>query len=306
MIVADMPAAALADRMRSDNGLCFRTGPFAVRLRTRIVAVREAVSQLYAAHPVLGAGEFCDFDLELLQVAGLRRWIRPQVVLKFDSQQVFEPLPLDHAFALFEWALNWCISTQAHTYLILHAAVVERNGRAAVLAAPPGSGKSTLCAGLVRRGWRLLSDELALISLSTGQLEGLARPVSLKNESEHVMRTFSPDAVFGRVARETSKGSVIHMRARSEDVARVDEPARPAWIIFPRFVRDAPAVLSARAKADAMMELGRNTFNYALLGRTGFDAMADLVTSSECFDFSYGRLEDAIEVFDRLASQAAA
>jgi len=236
-------------------------------------------------------------------VRGLRRWLRPQVHMRFEGDIPFEPLPIGHAFALFEWSLNWCISSNAHDYLILHAAVIERDGCAAILPAPPGSGKSTLCAGLVQRGWRLLSDELALISLQTGQISALARPVSLKNESEQVIRDFAPDAVFGAVVRDTTKGSVVHLKAKPEDVARMDETARPAWIVFPRFVRDAPPRLVTRLKADAMMELGSNAFNYALLGEAGFDALGDVITTSDCYDFSYGRLDDAVQVFDALASR---
>lgn len=91
-------------------------------------------------------------------------------------------MPVGHAFPQLEWAMNWCISTQANFYLLLHSAVIERNGFAAIMPAPPGSGKSTLCAALINRGWRLLSDELALISLHDQNIYPLARPVGLKND----------------------------------------------------------------------------------------------------------------------------
>jgi predicted ATPase len=38
-----------------------------------------------------------------------------------------------------------------------------------ILPAPPGSGKSTLCAALVTRGWRLLSDELTWCAWTTAR-----------------------------------------------------------------------------------------------------------------------------------------
>ena len=63
----------------------------------------------------------------------------------------------------------------------------------------PGSGKSTLAAGLVYRGgWRLLSDELALLSLGDGAVSALPKPISLKNESIAIMKRFAPGASFSR------------------------------------------------------------------------------------------------------------
>src|SRR3546814_3330456 len=84
---------------------------------------------------------------------------------------------------MLEWGLNWCIGLHGHRYLIIHAAAIERNGLAVILPGAPGSGKSTLTAFLVHHGWRLLSDELALVSLHDGRLTALARPIGLKNRS---------------------------------------------------------------------------------------------------------------------------
>lgn len=284
--------------------LAVRTGPFGFRLRSDLAGVAKGIALLYADHPRLGDDDFCDFTLDLCRVGGLRRWLRPQVQALYDGEPNFEPLPLGHAFPLLEWTLNWCISTHTFEYLTLHAAVVERGGRAAILPAPPGSGKSTLCAALVHRGWRLLSDEMALVSLQDGRVSALARPVSLKNASIDVIRRFAPDAVLSEPTHDTSKGTVVHMKVPTAQVLRMDETAAPAWVVFPRYVAGAPAQLTERPKADAMIELGQNSFNYGVLGRAGFDALADLVTACDCHDFSYGHLDEAITVFDRLAASA--
>ena len=77
----------------------------------------------------------------------------------------------------------------------------------------PGAGKSTLCAALGLTGWRILSDEHALIQPGTAQVVPLCRPVSLKNESIEVIRSFDPGAIFGPVSKDTHKGTVAHMKA---------------------------------------------------------------------------------------------
>jgi hypothetical protein len=197
--------------------------------------------------------------------------------------------------------MNWCVSHRAHSYLIIHAAVLERHGRAVLLPAPPGSGKSTLCAALVTRGWRLLSDEMTLVRLDDGAVLPLPRPVSLKNASIDVIRAFAPDAVFGPAVPETAKGTIAHLRPSPYSIAAADRVARPTHIVFPRYEAGAATQLTPLPKARMFMGVADNAFNYPILGATGFDALARLVDQCEGYDFRYSSLEQAMAVFDEFA-----
>jgi HprK-related kinase A len=224
------------------------------------------------------------------------------VLFALDQIIPFKPLPASQAFAMLEWGLNWCVSNYAHQFLMLHAAVIARDGRAVILPAPPGSGKSTLCAALVHRGWRLLSDELTLIDRDSGLITPLPRPVSLKNQSIEVIQAFAREAVLGPVARDTAKGTVSHMQPPAASVRAATELARPAWIIMPRYQAGAPAELAPLPKGEAFLQAADQSFNYSLLGREGFEAMGRLVEDCDCLRFRYGELEEAVSVFDRLAA----
>jgi hypothetical protein len=281
-------------------GLFLRTASFVSHIQSPIRGVLDGLALLYADFPVVDSGDYADFHIRIASPANLRRWLHPQVLFLLDGRSPFKPLPLDQASALFEWGLNHCVSSHCHQYLIIHAAVVERQGRAMIFPAPPGSGKSTLCAGLVNRGWRLLSDELTLIRLLDGQVEPFPRPVSLKNKSIDVIRSFAPDAVIGPIVRDTSKGTVAHLKPPADSVARADEAARPAWVIFPQYKPGESAQLTPMSKAPAFMRVAENTFNYSLIGGRGFSALAKFIDSSDCFEFSYGELEEAIALFSVL------
>jgi HprK-related kinase A len=289
-------------RQLAGQGVWLRTGPFSLRVQSRLPRVAEGLAELYGQFEVRNPRlSFADFHVEVNPPGVLRRWFRPQVNFSFDGELPFKPLPLDQAYPMLEWGLNWCVSVHAHQYLIIHAAVVEKNGLAAILPAPPGSGKSTLTAGLVLSGWRLLSDELTLIDRKTGWIQPLPRPVSLKNESIPLIRAFSPEAFINRASHDTAKGTVAHMRPPKESVRRQHEPARPGWVIFPKWEAAAATTLTPRSRAQTFMFLAQNAFNYSHLGADGFRVGTNLIEQTECYDFHYSRLDQAIAAFDRLA-----
>jgi HprK-related kinase A len=298
--ISSLSRAELGARL-AGPGIDLQTGAFVTRLKSPIGHIADGIALLYADYPLLDHAGFADFHINLLQPGGLRRWFRPQVRFDHDGHAPFRPLPVDQALPMFEWILNWCVSSRAHRYLIIHAAVIEKNGCAVIMPAPPGSGKSTLCAALVSRGWRLLSDELALISLDDHLLVPLPRPVSLKNASIDVIARYAPGSVFSRSVTDTTKGTVAHMKPPADSIARAAEKARPAWIVFPKYVAGAPAQMAPIAPARAFMRVAENAFNYSLLGPDGFNALGQVIERTDSFDFSYGVLDEAVELFSRLA-----
>jgi len=302
LTVAALTRSAL-ERALAGPGLDLQTGPFVTRLRTDISLIADGVALLYGAYAVLPPGGFADFHLHLFRPRGLRRWYRPQVLLESDGHQLFEPLPLSQAFPMFEWGLNWCVSNAAHSYLIIHAAVLEKDGRAVILPAPPGSGKSTLCAALAHRGWRLLSDELTLVRLDDSGIVPMPRPVSLKNASITLMRDYLDQPVLSRGVVDTVKGTVAHLMAPADSVVRSAETTRAAWVVFPRYVADAPPTLTPIAKARGHMRVAENAFNYSTIGEPAFRALAGLIDDASCYEFSYSSLDDAVAVFAQLTPE---
>ena len=299
LTVASLPPAELRRRLLHP-GLSLRTGGFINRITSSVPELASSIGLLYADYPLAGDAEFPDFHLGFHRSRGVRQWFRPQVRFTHDGVAPFVPMPLDQATPMFEWMLNWCVSSRAHSYLMIHAAVVEKDGCAAILPAPPGSGKSTLCAALVHRGWRLLSDELTLIGLDDGLVVPLPRPISLKNASIDVIRRYVPGAVFSRPVHDTLKGTIALVKAPADSIVRAAVRARPAWVVFPQYEAGAAAGLEPLAPARAFMQLAENSFNYSLLGPAGFDAMATLIERSDCYQFRYSVLDEAIELFGAL------
>jgi HprK-related kinase A len=301
--LAQLSNAELARRL-GGSGVRLRTGPFVFSIRSPLSEIHDGLRILHADTPLAADDEFVDYHIAINAGRHVRRWLRPQACFEVDGVEPFKPLPRAQALAMLEWGMNWCITAYGHHQLVIHAAAVAKGDRAAILPAPPGSGKSTLCAALANRGWRLLSDELTLISLETGEIQPLARPVNLKNASIQIMRDFAPEAIFGPVIEDTSKGTVGLMRAPTASVMSAALPAKPTWIVLPKYTAGAAPQLTPMSQGEAFLSLADNAMNYHILGQDGFHAIGRLIDASPSYRFEYSHLDDAIAAFDELANAA--
>lgn len=298
-LLSSLPQTEVAKRLR-DSGLLLNTGPFNYRIRTSLPAVCDGIYRLYANHPLPADDAFVDFDIRLDYPSIWRRRVRPKALFTVDHSQPFAPIAPDQAYAFLEWGMNWCVAQYSNRFLKLHASVLEKSGRALIMPGSPGAGKSTLCAALMLSGWRLLSDEFALISRKDVSLTGLCRPIGLKNESIDIISQRQADLVMGPPSRGTHKGTVVHLRASRASTRAIGQRAQAALILFPRYRAEGATRLSERLKETAFIKTAEQAFNYSLLGQEGFDLMSRLIERSQCYDLAYSDLDEAIATIDTL------
>ena len=302
MRIADTAVESLRQRLSSD-GLGIDFGAARARVRTAMPAVAGMIRTLYGGYTTEDADGMFDVTVDLQRVHGVRGFIRPQCELLCDGVREIEPFPLDTPLPLLEWGTNYAIATRLFCYLLLHAGVVERGGRAIVMPAMPGSGKSTLTAALTLRGFRLLSDEFGVVRLGDARLLRMLRPLALKNESIDVIERFEPSAVIGPRFPKTHKGTVAHLAPRPSHVDARHEVAHPALVVFPRFDPAAGVELEPVKRTRAFARLAVNSFNYHALGPDAFDALGQLVHESSCWQLRYGDLDGAIKAIGELLDE---
>jgi HprK-related kinase A len=294
-----MALGALRTALRGP-GLCLDLGAATLRVRSDSAALAAGLQAVYREHPLATALPWVDIDLRIARARGARRWLRPLVHLRGEAAHPFEPFPADTALPLFEWGANWMLGLRLHDHLLLHAGALERNGRALLLPAMPGAGKSTLTAALSLRGWRLLSDEFGAWDWRQGHFTALLKPVALKNESIAVIRRFAPDAPLGPVFEKTRKGTVAHLAADAPAVHRRHAPALPGAFVLPQWQAGAALRLEPVDAHALFGALAFNAFNYRVLGATGYDAVVRLVHAARGWRLVYGALDDALAALDAL------
>lgn len=263
-------------------------GPFVFSVRSDISSLHHYIEHHYSDCLLESSGDhFVDYYVEVNHGSLYRRLYKPQADFKFNHQSPFKPLPLNQAHAFLEWGMNWVIASQAHQYFILHAATVAKGDQAIIISAPSGSGKSTLCAYLVSKGWRLLSDELALIDPNTMQLYGLGRPINLKNDSIELLRKHYKDKQFSKVVKDTHKGTISLLKASSSNTKVSNAPVRPAQIVFVHYTKDENCYAESVEPAIALTEIIRNSFNINVLNKAGFQCAKELVTQTPATYIEY-------------------
>jgi HprK-related kinase A len=142
-----------------------------------------------------------------------------------------------------------------------------------------------------------------MIRPGTREVLPLPRPIGLKDRSIRVLRDFEPNAVLGPRCSGTRKGTVAHLRAPADSVARQDECSAPRWIVFPRFETGREAKLVPVPRGEALLRVANDAFNYSLLGVVGFETLADQIDRCDCYRLAFGDLGEAVALLNRLAAR---
>ena len=195
------------------------------------------------------------------------------------------------------WAL---LDTSA---LIVHGALIARDGRGVLLAGRGEAGKSTLACALWARGAALLGDDIAIVDPATGDARSGPRRVSLRAPSRAILG----DALYERTGRGPSSVDIGQTRLFHPD--EIEPYPRSTAVPLAAIVflsrRDgaaAPASLEAIPPAHALLALVPYTNQRSLeqLGET-IRALTPLADRVPAYDLGRGPLGSMAEAVEQLA-----
>lgn len=285
------------------HSFAIRVGPVSYRVGSVWAGPIAALRKLYAGYPAPEEG-IATVTARIGAPRPWRRWIRPQVAIEGDySLPDTIPMAYAHALLAAEMAMNMQVALGERRYLLIHAAAVERGGKALIMPGDSGSGKSTLAALLGEHGWRLMADEFVMIDPATGMALPFPRAISLKNSAigEMTRRIIDP-ARFGPHLSGTPKGELRHLRPNTEAIARMDEPARPALILFPSYGFDPAS--DGVSRSELFMRLTEGSTNYIAMGEPGFERMLALAETVPAARFAYPDSETGIAIVEQFCAEA--
>lgn len=296
------------DPNASLHGPCVRRatvgiGGFSIAISLEVARryLEQQIERLYGLYPRHDHSTLADVTIALRRQHGRPALFRPAVRAFANDEAPYQAVPERWALPVMEATINWFVWSHVARVLLLHAAAVERDGRAVILSGPAGAGKSTLCAALIARGFRFLTDEIALVRLNDGQLEPHPRPISLKNEAIDIVAKMLPDAHLSARFANATKGTVAFMRPPRQSIEAAGGTARPALVIFPAYRPEAGFELKPIERSQAFMRLIESSANYLTLLDTGFETLANLVEACDHYALDYASLDDAVGAIESLA-----
>lgn len=289
--LGELAPATIESGLR-DRGVCIEVGTFRCRITSDTGLLAKPLQQLYSAYPAsLDPNILVDFEISLRRS---RHWLSQEVEFIWEGKSPFPKLPLSQTHPLFEWGLNWAIATLSGNDIVIHAAVIEKDGAALVLPGDPGAGKSTLCAALALSDWRLLSDELTIINRQTSMVNPVPRPISLKDRSIRLIQNRFPAVQMTEPITETRKGDIAYARPDDLAVLRADQPVPIELIVFPKYQTGSSLEINQISNGLAVAKLLENTFNVGLLGKEGFVDTARAIASARCFEITYSSFDELL------------
>ena len=213
-------------------------------------------------------------SVDFVEPAGYLLWARDfgRVLISPDGVELLcEPDPANDDWVSILSAQALPLAATIRGLEVMHASGVVLDGRALLIAGPPGAGKSSLAAALVRAGGQLLSDDAVALQLSDGVLIAHAGSVVLQlRAAEDERLSADGRTALGRPARSSAD-------KRRYVSAGVPDPAVLGGLFLLERSSDDPAV--EQLAAVNPFELIASTFNLSVRTPSRLRRQLDVVSA---------------------------
>lgn len=225
---------------------------------------------------------------------------RDQLRVMSDPPEVLErcgSLGADQASILAS-ALNLWAAIHSRRHYVFHAGCVERAGRGILIPGPSHCGKSTLTAGLLQRGFALLSDEIGAIEVESGRLARYRRALWLRPQS---LRVLGLDDSLGASLRGADSRVVSPAEMGAKWTAR--SPV-PVLVVCPQFQQRAATRIERIRPGPAVIALMESSCSQARFKVAGLDLIIDLARRLPCYRLVFSDLGEAVAEVENAFRQA--
>lgn len=182
-------------------------------------------------------------------------------------------------------------------YQLIHAGVVVRDNKAILLPGCSGSGKSTLVAALAAKGWRYLSDELALIDVGGTVVWPFPQAMSIKAGSVSILDGYYP-GLEALTEHRRIDGRAVRFVAPPIEKQLMDDagPFEIAALFFPIYLPQVKVECLQLLPLEALQRLAAVGSSPRSLTDEDIEGLIYLADTLPCYLLYFDDLERAMEM----------
>jgi hypothetical protein len=261
-----------------------------------------SAAQASSVHPVLAAmavAPTSSVDVSLDVVEGAQGYVILEGVIPVHHCRVLDELAPKMKDLLRQIALN-----RNEFFLELHAGVVSDGERCIVLPGAPGSGKTTLTAGLVFSGFDYFSDEIALLDEGSLRLRPVPLGLGIKPGAVDVLGRLFPEVRYLKVHSREDGQQVRYLSLPAAQTAQPDVRREARWLIFPSYGRELGTALKPISRPAALRRLMREIMVLPKpLDETRVEALVRWMRQLRCFELPMNSLDHAVNLVKNLCQR---
>jgi hypothetical protein len=174
--------------------------------------------------------------------------------------------------------------------LMLHAALVSKQGRGLMIGGVSGAGKSSLAAWFIQQGWTYHGDEQMYADATDRHWEGFVRPLCFKDDWASIF----PAMVTQRESVAKVGGQTLVPANMFGQEFRPEVSVRPGVMLFPTFRKGSDFSLKRLPAGRTTIRLVQSILNGGNLIHRGVAQAAEIARACPGYDMIYGH-------FDQLA-----
>jgi len=202
-----------------------------------------------------------------------------------------------------ESALNHQAMLTQNAFFQLHAGVMSYQNCAVVFTAKSGTGKTTLAAALLARGWSYLCDEFAMIEPKSLLVYPFPKALSIKQGGlGHIERLDLP-LISGEWSDGKRMRQFSYVAPTEAGGGGVGGPCPVGLVLFLSRHVNMPLRWNRLTAPEAAMSLYRSGLNTEDLGRQAFDTAVAVARRASCFEFNLGSVEESCDALELLVSK---
>lgn len=197
--------------------------------------------------------------------------------------------------------LLWERAIDRYDYLFyIHAGAVGRgDDNCVLLPAAAGSGKSSLTAALVHRGYRYLSDEVALIEPATFRVPPVPLALCVKSTGWNLMSRYYPEFEKLMIHQRMDIKQVRYIPPAPDTIQQ--SAAQVSHIVFPRYDKYTATEIRPMPRSAALRRMMSECWACGHLNRTNVKELIRWIAKIECYELPFSSLEDAADLVEQIA-----